>query len=653
MLARIIKQNGNRVFEIDGKTYIPAAFRSFRPTPANVSLFYRSGIRLFQMQCSGLNSTLGLPYSNYGAAWVGDHRYDFSALDRQLEMFMKFAPEGYFMLMVQLDMPEWWRKENRCPWDSYLQIGEAVLEEKWIRDACDYLQTFIRYAEEKYGDRVFAYSFSAGCATEWFDQMYYEKVSDRKTADYRAKTGDPGAPVPTITQIRSTDFPSLRGDDSAVYRYQKYCADLVPDLILRFARCAQEVLHHQKILGLFFGYTDQPIHWQNQTATNGYEKVWASPDIDMLFSPAAYQTRKLDQVSSYQYLVDSLSVHDKLYLHEIDHRTYLAQYPMDNFGMMYTDYKNEEETITVLRRELCAAAVKDGSLWWFDFMGGYYASPGLEEELQTEMRILEKLYTRPHRSVAEIAVFADPMSFLRLNDETLMPQDLVWHNRDSLHNCGAPYDYFNLKDLPSVDLTQYKMFVFLNAVEMSDAVKEILRTKLADKTKVWLYAPNWATGGMEEVCSVKLREVDLSEGKVQYGSELFGFSGPASPMFAVDDPDAEILASYTDGTPACGRKGNDVYISTGNVPSVLWQDLAREAGVHIYSDTSGALYADSRFVARQTVWEKDITIHMPFDCTVEELFSGKVYHTEDRELRYHEEDGAVRLFLIREKNDEN
>ena len=105
MLARIIRKNGNRVFEIDGKVYLPAAFRSFRPTPANVSLFYRNGIRLFQMQCSGMNSTLGLPYSNYGAAWVGDHRYDFSALDRQMEMFMKFAPEGYFMLMVQLDMP--------------------------------------------------------------------------------------------------------------------------------------------------------------------------------------------------------------------------------------------------------------------------------------------------------------------------------------------------------------------------------------------------------------------------------------------------------------------------------------------------------------------------------------------------------------------
>ena len=128
-----------------------------------------------------------------------------------------------------------------------------------------------------------------------------------------------------MEEIRSTAFPSLRADDNAVYRYQKYCADLSPDLILRFAGCAQEVLHHQKILGLFFGYTDQPVHWQNQTGTNGYEKVWASPDIDMLFSPAAYQTRGLSDVSSYQVQVDSIAFHDKLYLHEIDHRTYLCR----------------------------------------------------------------------------------------------------------------------------------------------------------------------------------------------------------------------------------------------------------------------------------------------------------------------------------------
>ena len=67
------------------------------------------------MRCSGLKNTWNMQYSNYGAAWVGDHTYDFSVLDRQMEMFMKFAPDSYFMLFVQLDMPDWWREQNNSP----------------------------------------------------------------------------------------------------------------------------------------------------------------------------------------------------------------------------------------------------------------------------------------------------------------------------------------------------------------------------------------------------------------------------------------------------------------------------------------------------------------------------------------------------------
>ena len=651
MLSRIITHNGNRIFEIDGKHYVPAAFRSFRPTPANVSAFYRSGLRLFQMQCSGLKNTWNLPYSNYGPAWVGDHKYDFSALDRQMEMFMKFAPEGYFMLMVQLDMPEWWRRENECVWDSYYQLGEAILEEKWISDACDYLQAFIRYAEETYGERVFAYSFSAGTATEWFDDAGRGDVSERKAADYRLKTGDPDAVIPTKEQIHSTSFPSLRGDDSPVYKYQKYCSDLTPNLILRFARAAQEVLEHQKILGLFFGYSDLPQRWQNQVGTNGYEKVWASDDIDMLFAPASYMSRKPEDAATYQYAVDSIGVNNKLYLHEIDHHTYLSKYPSETFRMMQCDYEDEETTIKVLRRELCATIVKGGSLWWFDMQGGWYASPGLEQEIRHQMSILEELYKFPHQSVSEIAFFIDPMSYLRMHDEKSMTVDCVRNNRNNLHHCGAPHDCYNLSDITRIDLSQYKLCIFLNAIEISDEVKAVLKEKLQDTAKVWLYAPNWATGGSDEVCSVRLREMDNPEAKVRYGEEIFGFADPISPMYAVDDADAEILAYYTDGTPACARKNNDIYIPVGNVPSDLWRDIARAAGVHIYSDTPGAFYADSRLIARQSVWESDFTIHMPYDCVLEELFDGGIYRTEQKELRYHAEDGKTKLFLIREKLD--
>ena len=91
-----------------------------------------------------------------------------------------------------------------------------------------------------------------------------------------------------------------------------------------------------------------------------------------------------------------------------------------------------------------------------------------------------------------------------------------------------------------------------------------------------------------------------------------------------------------------------MYIAVGNVPSELWRDLAKAAGVHIYTDTPGAFYADSRFVARQTVWETDLTVHMPFDCVLEEMFDGGIYKTENKELSYTAERGKTKLFLIRE-----
>lgn len=647
MISRIVTKNGNKVFEIDGKEFLPAAFSSFRPTPANVSLFYRNGMRLFKMRITGLTNTWNMTYSNYGPAWIGNHTYDFSVLDNQMEMFMKFAPEGYFMIMVQLDMPEWWRNENQCQCNSYSQIGEAALEEKWITDACDYFQALIQYAEGKYGDRVFAYGFAAGSSNEWFDQGHLT-ISERKAADYRLKIGDLDATIPTREQLCDKTLPSLRGDDDPVYRYQKYCADSTPNLILRFAHAAQQVLNHQKLVGLFFGYATLPFHWQNRTCTNGYEKVWACEDIDMLFAPAAYTCRRSEDAASYQYTVDSVEANNKLYLHEIDHHTYLSKYPSENFKIMDCIYDDEESTIIALRKEMCAAAVKGSSLYWFDMQGGWYASPGLEREIQHEIDILNELYKIPHHSVSEIAVFIDPMSYLRMKDENDMTFECGQYNRNNLHHCGAPFDFFNLRDITKIDLSHYKMCVFLNAIEMSEEVKVILKEKMQDITKVWMYAPNWATGGIAEVCSIHLREIDSTEAKVKYGEQIFGFSDPTSPLYAIDDKDAEILAYYTNGAPACARKNKDIYIAVGNVPSDMWRDLARAAGVHIYVDTPGAFYADSRFVARHTVWENNITIHMPFDCITEELFDGGIYRTENRELKYKTENGEVKLFMIRE-----
>ncbi|MBO5908278.1 MAG: hypothetical protein J6Q67_00610, partial [Clostridia bacterium] len=184
---------------------------------------------------------------------------------------------------------------------------------------------------------------------------------------------------------------------------------------------------------------------------------------------------------------------------------------------------------------------------------------------------------------------------------------------------------------------------------ISEDVKATVSEKLGDKSVVFMYAPNLYSGGIEEVCPIKLREKTDSEAKIEYKGEVFGFTDPAAPMFEVDDKDAEILARYQDGTPACAKKGNRYYIATAKATPALWRDIAKESGVHIYTDKNAAFYADSRFIARQTMLEEDIELTLPFDCVLEEVFDGGIYKTEDKKLRYKAENGRTKMFIITER----
>ena len=97
------------------------------------------------------------------------------------------------------------------------------------------------------------------------------------------------------------------------------------------------------LFGLFFGYVDldNQVYWN----TNGYEYAWRSPDIDMLYSPAAYRDC----------------------------------------------------------RELTLTMVKHSAFWWFDFFGGYYNSPEYERELTLENEIFRRLSNGSRESAGEAA----------------------------------------------------------------------------------------------------------------------------------------------------------------------------------------------------------------------------------------------------------
>ncbi|MBE5782553.1 MAG: hypothetical protein E7329_04465 [Clostridiales bacterium] len=654
-MVKIIYEKGIPFIDIDGKRFDPAAFRSFRPRPDNVSLAARTGIELMQILVSDLPCTLNVPYSMYGGVWKGDGVYDFSAFDRQFEMFRRYAPNAYFNVMLQLDVCPWFaEKYPNEDTDSYHHLAELAMNEEWKRSAADYLKAFIAYAEEKYSDRIWGYSIAAGLCNEWFDHSLYDTSFDREntrlTALWRKEIGKPVAPAPTLQSMDAAN--TLRAPSSDDFCYLKLANEQVGNLVCFFAHEAQKVLKHQKLFGLFFGYICMQDNHQVYWNTNDYEKVWRSPDIDMLYSPAAYSYhRALDNVSSYQYAVDSIRANGKLYLHENDHRTDLARFPLENGAMLHDCYETFEEWREVFRRELCNVMQKQSAFWWFDFFGGYYSSPEYENELKKECEIYHALGQGERRSNAEIAVFIDPTSMLCAQEHTKLCFDIGKYCIDELHRCGAPFDFYNQNDLLQLDMSQYKLCVFLNAYLLPDELLSCINEKLQGKTKVFLHAPGLWDGKafnkkrMEDILGMQIAPREKESSRTSYLGVSYEFSAPVQPLFQVEDADAKPLALYEDGAVSCACKGDVVYSAVGRLTWQFWRDLAKMAGAHIYDENGGGSAICSQFIASYTTLRENCELHPKEDGVYREIFSGKTYECKNGALRYSAPKGTTMLFV--------
>lgn len=669
MISRIVYENDNPFIEIDGEKYAPAAFRSFRPYPATIQQMYRCGIRLYQMIVSGGVNSINTKYSWYGGVWKGPNKYDFSAFDYQMKTFMNNAPEGYFCVQVTLDTPDWWLELHPDVKNSFSHLGQTMFSEEWKRDAAEYFKAFIAYAEEKYGDRIYAYSFTAGWCTEFFCNDF-GIPNDKKLLAYKEYRGTQNVRIPEDPKDFTVGTDAFRAKSSEAYKYLEWSSNLLPELINFFGAEAQKVIKHNKLLGIFLGYTDMSCPNQNLWLTNAYEETWKSPHFDMIFSPAAYkENRFLNYVSSFQLPVDSLAVRNKLYLHEMDHRTELSNYPRETGTPMWDCYENSHEAIQVLRRELAITMAHHASYWWFDFFGCYYATPEYEAELTKQLSIYNRLSRIERKNVSEIAVFVDPMSFLNIQENSNIFTEMVRMNVDELWRCGAPFDFFNLNDLPLLDKNKYKLYIFLNALNPKEEISEYIKRELKDKYKFFVGAPGYASkeqldvDGIFELTGIKAKAFTTNELETaRYNGKEFGYKNgnyiytreyvskkePISPLFEITDDTVEALAYYDNGKLAYGYKDKTFYCTTGNIPYEIFRDAAEMSGVHLYTKDGHGLAVTSSFIAINTIGCEQCTVTMPEDCRLIDLYEeGKFYRTENRKFTYTAEENTSKLFLIR------
>ena len=674
--SKVVRDNGILKIEINGNLYNPLSFKSFRPNDKNVSEFYNAGIRLFSVLTSGITSALGVPYSLYGESWVGENKYDFSKIDNQMDMFIRNAPDGYFAPMIQLDTRDWYLKMRPELPNSFTHLSQMAYDEKWKKDAADYLKSAILHIESKYGDRVYGYFLLCGTTTEWFSEKDFEEPHPIKEKGFKKWSGNENAKLPTLERLNIKGDVFLSSDENDVYMARKFHSETISDLILYFTGEAQSVIKHDKLLGLYYGYLlELGGERLYNNGTLDYEKVFLSSDIDMISSPSAYEYRKVSDSSAYMLTKDTLDAHNKLYFLEFDHITHVAPDEIKDGldensknGIIVkipgagSKFKTETESLNVMLRDFVLCSANRNALWWFDMFDGWFRSDNMMKTIAHMIEINKSLLEIKTESVAEVAVFAEGKSMYRARKSSELATFCLSNIRRTLAECGAPYDIYSIGDLKLEQTDNYKLYIFINQYDIKEDTRKLIeeKCKKTGKTVLWLYAPNYATNGklnvgnISEITGINVCENSESNGGIVYNNNIYDYK-IASPYFSVCDKNSKALAFFENQKVCTAVKETDgyksIYSALCNLPSNLLRDILKLAGIFLYSEKSNVYtYVNSVVKGVYNASGEDSVINLIQDGKYTDLIENKTYVCKNGKLLLpHKE---INAFLLRREENE-
>ena len=468
-------------------------------------------------------------------------------------------------------------------------------------------------------------------------------------------------------------------------------ADTVAYDIDTLCRAAKEACNHEHLAGAFYGYL-QEVVWNNgffgqrladadvahtaaaRSGHAGLAKVLASPNVDFLSSPYSYGFRGTGGEGGFMSPEESVRRAGKLWISEEDMRTHL--WSRDSY---YGQTRDTRETAEVLKRQMANIITHSAGAWWCDWgkqEGGAYAEPELMEVFRRSLDIYRRALDLPDRSsAAEIAVVIDAESWFYRS--TLNNFDIpAWRNRAwGISRLGAPVDGILLSDLLEGRARDYKLYLFVNAFHFSDQNRERLKSLLRrdGKVAVWQWAPGFASDDAlsvehcHDLTGIRLRmtprqwsanifisnfEHDLTRNLPT--SSFWGTDMRLGPLFTVDDAEVTTLGTVVINQGRCEpgyvvKQEADwasIYMAAPNPPPGVLRELARYAGVHLFSESEDVLYADRNHVAIHTVRGGVKTIRLPWRSDVWEMYSNRQVGRDCTAFEDRMEAGATHLYFL-------
>ncbi len=658
--------------------------------------------RLTQHGAQFAKSGLHLYHIYLTPSWPTPETRSFARMDAIAEELLQGDPEAKAIVKIQLrdGKPAWYLgqyPDEAVQFENGAKANHVSLASRhWKKFAGEYIRELVGHVQQSpYADHIIGFIASEGEEGQW---MHYwaggDPAAPGTLSDYcpemlkyfrhwlKEKYGNDAALQkawcdPQVT-LATAQIPTRqeRCDGAMAFRilpknrraqdFGLALSDVVSQGIVYYAKIIKKASGGRALTGALYGHLmDLGGGFLGEQVGYARQKLPVeTPFIDFYLGPISYSHRFRDVGYPGGYDMPSpgtLELHGKIWINEDDLRTHL-EFPA---GYAYS-VRTPADTTQQLARETVKAICGRAGFYYFplgDNGVAWFDDPETIDAIGGLTRVANATVAGDRSSVSEIALFFDDEGQCRLHQK--LQQGEVSVNtaaimqREALFRIGAPSDEYLQFDVANPKLRDYKFYVFLNPYFLKEDEIAAIR-KLAARPGVkilFCFTPGIATDhgldtavakqltGMEFRIEEKPRQAEFHVAR-KAGS---AFGQPKAMLGPVVVPSGfdEALATFADGTPAVVRKGNIYVAAMADLPVGLLREIAKSAGVYLYSEDDIAVYACRQYVGFHSARvEKPCAFRAPAGKRMRQIWPVDPAAKPVREVRWHNARPITRMYEV-------
>lgn len=698
LFAEIKQYNGKPTLFVNGEAYFPMAFISYYPKQFRYKNMGKSGIRFFS-----LSITLGDRFVashrkdkvslGKKGIWDAPDKIDFNLLDQGIREVLEVVPNAFIFPRIYCDSPGWWDSfhpaETNRSFDGFPQ-RQSFSSLVWRNETAEVLRKIVRHIHQSnYSDRIIGIHVTAGNTEEavyhnfsgdsdysiaaqnrfkeWMlfkydnDEQLLKKYFERKiteinipSPDERCKAGIGDFLDPLRSRL-TVDYNNFR------------CEEIV-DSFEFLCRAVKQESKGNLLTGLFYGYT--LVGWKDHSALT---RLLKSPYIDFLSNTNGAGKKTILGEHNMHFLSETDSIHkaNKLFYYESDTRTCMSKWISEIQPEIdpYHEYDLEtwlgpetiEKTINLLKAVFSRVICTGSANWWFDLWGGWYDHDQILDLFSKMQKVGDESIHLPRKSVSEVCVIVEDKSLLYYATNAGSSSSWIGAQMNQIGKLGAPYDIYLTDDLNDINISKYRLFIFLNPILLTPQNTKMIRGKCMNENRIliWLYAPGLITDefSVSNVSSIVNMEIDFEEKHLNAevavnieNKKLYYQGVNVSPFLYIKNGADTVYGQTKDGYIVLADKKEKSYSNVlASVPSVPWQVIqhfAKKSGVHIYSDAGDVIYANQSYLSVSASKPGKRQLKLPGKFGLQELLGENTVCEPGNEHEIHFSETSCRFFRI-------